>query len=46
MHKYALINELVNDQDDSAHVVYERLALDLMFEDFVETLVDTIEHLA
>ena len=46
MHKYALINELINYQDDSAHVVYKRLALDLMFEDLIETLVDTIKYLA
>ena len=45
MHQYALVNQLINDQDDTAHIVDEWLALYLVFEDFVETLIHAVEYL-
>ena len=43
MHHDALVQQLVNDQDDAAHVVDERLSLDTLSENSIEALVHAVE---
>ena len=43
MHNNSLIKKLINNQDHTTHVVDKRLALNVVTEDVIEALVDTVE---
>ena len=43
VHDDSLVEELVDDEDNSAHVVDKGFALDLVAENAVKALVDAVE---
>ena len=45
MHYDSLVDQLIDDQDNSAHIADQTFSLELVFEDLVEALMDAVEHL-
>ena len=45
MHKYALVNKFIDYENNSAHIVDQRLSFYLMFEYFVKALINTVKNL-
>ena len=46
VHEHTLVKKLIDDKDDSAHVLDKGPSLDALAEDSVEALVHAVEHLA
>ena len=44
VHHDALVQQLVNDQDDATHVVDERLTFDALSENSIEALVHAVKQ--
>ena len=46
MHYNTLVYKFIYHEDNSAHVANQTLSLELVFENFVKTLVDAVKYLA
>ena len=44
LHDNALVDQLIDDQDDSSHIIDQTFPFNVVLENLVEALVDGVQH--